>query len=53
MGTGDNFSGLKRPGREADHLLPSTAQVKNGGARTPLPHVSSWNNLFIVEEIFL
>jgi hypothetical protein len=29
--------GVKRPGREADHSLPSSAKVKNGGAIPPLP----------------
>jgi hypothetical protein len=33
--------GLKQPGREADYLSPSSAEVKNGGAITPLPHTSS------------
>jgi len=28
MGTGDSFSGVKRPGREADHSPPSSAKVK-------------------------
>jgi hypothetical protein len=31
--------GAKRPGREADHSPPSSAEVKNGGAIPPLPHV--------------
>jgi hypothetical protein len=29
----------KRPGREADHSPPSSAEVKSGGAITPLPHI--------------
>jgi hypothetical protein len=29
-------AGVKRPGREADHSPPSSAQVKNGGAIPPL-----------------
>jgi hypothetical protein len=33
---------LKRPGREADRLPPSGADVKNGGAIPPLPDTSSW-----------
>jgi hypothetical protein len=33
--------GLKRPGREADHSPPSSAEVKNGGVILPLPHTSS------------
>jgi hypothetical protein len=28
MGTGDSFPGVKRPGREADHLPPSSAKAK-------------------------
>jgi hypothetical protein len=28
MGTRDSFHGIKRPGREADHLPPSSAEVK-------------------------
>jgi hypothetical protein len=34
---------VKRLGCEADHLLPSSAEVKNGGAILPLPHMSSWH----------
>jgi hypothetical protein len=30
--------GLKWQGCEADHSLPSSAEVKNGGALPPLPH---------------
>jgi hypothetical protein len=36
------FSGLKRPVREADHALPSNAEVKNGGAVPLLHHKFSW-----------
>jgi hypothetical protein len=35
------FLGVKRPAREADHSAPSSAEVKNGGAIPPLPHMSS------------
>jgi hypothetical protein len=31
--------GVKGPGHEADHISPSRAEVKNGGAIPPLPHV--------------
>jgi hypothetical protein len=34
--------GVKQSGHEADHSLPSSAEVKNGGALPPLPHMSSW-----------
>jgi hypothetical protein len=27
-GTGGSFPGVKRPGREADHSLPSSAEVR-------------------------
>jgi hypothetical protein len=36
--------GLKRPGREADHPPPSSAEVKNAGAILHLPHTSSWRD---------
>jgi hypothetical protein len=29
--------GAKRPGREADHSPPPSAEVKNGGAAPPFP----------------
>jgi hypothetical protein len=32
---------LKRPESEVDNLLPSSAEVKKGGAISPLPHMSS------------
>jgi hypothetical protein len=32
------FQRVKRPGRESDHLSPSSAEVKNGEAIPPLPH---------------
>jgi hypothetical protein len=41
-GTGALSSGIKRLGREADHSLPSSAEVKNGKAIRPLPHTLSW-----------
>jgi hypothetical protein len=42
MGTGGCFPGGKAAGREADHSPPFSAEVKNGGAIPPLPHVFSW-----------
>jgi hypothetical protein len=41
MGTGGSFPKVKRQEREADHSPPSSAEVKNGGAIRPLPHMSS------------
>jgi hypothetical protein len=42
MGTGAYSLGVKRLGREVDRSLPPSAEVKNGGAISPLPHTSSW-----------
>jgi hypothetical protein len=36
----DRLRGVKRQECEADHLYPSSAKVKNGGAIPPLPHMS-------------
>jgi hypothetical protein len=37
MGTGGDLS--ERSGREADHLPPSSAEIKNCEAKPSLPHV--------------
>jgi hypothetical protein len=37
-------SKLKWLGREADHSPPSSSDVRNGGAVTPLPNMSSWHS---------
>jgi hypothetical protein len=34
--------GVKRPGPEFDHSLPSDAEVKDDEAKPPLLHTSSW-----------
>jgi hypothetical protein len=34
--------GVKRPGREADHSPPSSAEVKEYGDIPPLPNTPSW-----------
>jgi hypothetical protein len=39
MGTGALFLGVKRPGREADHSPPSSAEVKNGWSYTSTPPI--------------
>jgi hypothetical protein len=36
---GGPFLGVKRPGREADHSLPSNADVKNAWSYTSTPPV--------------
>jgi hypothetical protein len=41
VGTVGPFSGAKQKGHEADHLPPSSAEVKNSGAVPPLPNMSS------------
>jgi hypothetical protein len=38
-------SGVKRPGREASHSPPSSAQVKNGISIPPLPSTSLWRGV--------
>jgi hypothetical protein len=38
-------SDIKRPGREADHSPPSSAEVKNGGAIPPLLRMPSWHSV--------
>jgi hypothetical protein len=41
MGTG-SFSGVKRPGRGADHLPPSSAEVENELSYTSTPTLGPW-----------
>jgi hypothetical protein len=38
------FPGVKRLGREADHSLSSSTEVKNCGAVLPNPHRFSWRS---------
>jgi hypothetical protein len=37
MGTEDSFQGVKRPGREADHSHPTSAEVKKMWIYTSTP----------------
>jgi hypothetical protein len=39
--------GVKRPGREADHSPPSSAEVKKSGAIPPLRNTSSWRDAWL------
>jgi hypothetical protein len=39
IGTMDFSLRVKRPESVADHLPPFTAELKNGGAISPLPHM--------------
>jgi hypothetical protein len=38
MGIGCSFPGVTVPGRQADHLSPASAKVKNGGSTPPHCH---------------
>jgi hypothetical protein len=40
--------GLKRPGCEADNSSPSTAEVKNGEAIPPVPHMFSLHGVVLI-----
>jgi hypothetical protein len=44
ISTGALSPEVKRPGREADHAPPSSADVKNGGAIPALPNIFSWRD---------
>jgi hypothetical protein len=50
MCTGGSFPGITQPGREADHSPPSSAEVKNGGAIAPFPHMSSWHSAYLINS---
>jgi hypothetical protein len=41
MGTRGYSPGVKRPGHEASHSLPSNAEIKNACSIPPLPYTSS------------
>jgi hypothetical protein len=38
-----------RPGREADHSPPSSADAKNDGSIPPLHHMSSWHSADLIQ----
>jgi hypothetical protein len=42
---GTLYPEVKRPGREADHSSPSSAEVKIVAVIPPFPHTSSWHNV--------
>jgi hypothetical protein len=44
IGTGDLSPMVNRPGREADHSPPSSAETQINGAISPLPRMSSWRS---------
>jgi hypothetical protein len=43
-GTGGSFPGVKQPGREADHSLPASGEVKKIWIYTSTPHMPSWRS---------
>jgi hypothetical protein len=43
-------SEIKRPGREADHSPPSSAEVKCGGTVPPLPHTASFRSAWLIKH---
>jgi hypothetical protein len=50
VATGTPSPGVKRPGREADPLLPPNGEVENGGAIPPLPDTSSWRGAYLIKH---
>jgi hypothetical protein len=43
-------TGVKQLGREADHLSPACADIKNGGVIPPLPYTSSWHGGYLIKH---
>jgi hypothetical protein len=43
MRTGALSPGVKRPGREADHSSPTSAEVKKMWIYTSIPHTPLWH----------
>jgi hypothetical protein len=41
--------GVKRQGREADHSLPSSGEVRIRGAIRPLPNTPSWFGALLIK----
>jgi hypothetical protein len=50
MGTGGYFLGVKRPGREADHSSPTSAEAKKKWIHTSTPHTPSWRSAQLVKH---
>jgi hypothetical protein len=55
MGTRGSSLGIKRPGREADHWLPSSAEVKNawGCISTPQYAFMAWCSVKTEGQLYL
>jgi hypothetical protein len=43
-------TGLERPGREADHSPPASAEVKKMRIYTSVPHTPSWRSASLVKH---
>jgi hypothetical protein len=50
MDTMGSFPGVKKLVLESDHSPPLSAQVENGGAIPPLPHISSWRIALLMQH---
>jgi hypothetical protein len=48
--TWGDFLGGKSAGREADQSSPSSEEVKNGGVRPQLPHMSSLHSAYLIRH---
>jgi hypothetical protein len=42
--------GIFPRGREADYSPPSSAEVKNDGAISPLPSILSWRDAYLIKQ---
>jgi hypothetical protein len=51
MGTGADFPRVKRPGLEAYHYPPSSAEIKNNDTIPPLPHMFPWNSAQLITQV--
>jgi hypothetical protein len=55
MGTRALFLGVKRPGREADHSPPSSAEIKNTWSFTSTPHYAftTWRSVKAQGQLYI
>jgi hypothetical protein len=50
MGTAALSPGKKLQGRKPNHSTPSSVEVKNGGAKFPLPNTSSCHDASLIKH---
>jgi hypothetical protein len=50
MATGTSVSGVKRKGSKANHEHQTSAEIKKGGAISPLPRMSSWHSPSLIKQ---